>query len=38
MHPDLNVTMIQVSFQHDSAAIRCGHNCWNGAQFWNPTI
>ena len=32
------VTMIQASLQHDSAAIRCGHNCWNSAWFWNPTI
>lgn len=32
------MTIIQASLQHDTAAIRCGHNCWNGAWFWNPTV
>lgn len=33
-----STTMIQASPWHDSASIRCGHNCWNGAWLWNLTI
>lgn len=33
-----SMTMIQASLWHDSAAIRCGRNCWNGAWLWNLTI